>query len=70
MLHGKTPWTANTEFELVKNIETKPLIINPSLSAHTKDFITRCLKVHEKDRMSWDEVFLHPIFQGYFHQYA
>lgn len=70
MLHGKTPWTANTEFELVKNIETKPLIVNPTLKAETKDFLTRCLRVHEKDRMSWDEVFLHPIFQGYFHKYA
>lgn len=28
------------------------------------------LKIHEKERLSWDEVFLHPIFQGYFHKYA
>lgn len=21
MLHGKTPWSANTEYELIKNIE-------------------------------------------------
>jgi len=27
MLHGTTPWTAHTEFELVKNIETKALVI-------------------------------------------
>jgi len=31
LLHGRTPWTANTEFELVKNISTKPLQINPNL---------------------------------------
>lgn len=70
MLHGKTPWTAHTEFELVRNIEMKPLVMSPSLRPETKDFLTRCLKVHEKDRMSWDEVFVHPIFQGYFHQYS
>lgn len=23
MIHGRTPWSANTEFELIKNIETK-----------------------------------------------
>lgn len=70
MLHAKTPWTAHTEFELVRNIEMKPLVMSPSLKPETKDFLARCLKVHEKDRMSWDEVFVHPIFQGYFHQYS
>jgi serine/threonine protein kinase len=70
MLHGKTPWTAGTEFELVKNIESKPLNINSSLKPETKDFLTKCLKLQEKDRLSWDEVFLHPIFQGYFQKYA
>lgn len=54
MLHGKTPWTARTEFELVKNIETKPLIISPSLSHDCKDFLTKVLKTHEKERLSWD----------------
>lgn len=48
----------------------KPLFCSPTLKPETKDFLTRCLKVHEKDRMSWDEVFVHPIFQGYFHQYS
>jgi len=46
MLHGKTPWTAHTEFELVKNIETKPLQINPNLKPETKDFLTKCLQIH------------------------
>lgn len=46
MLHGKTPWTAHTEFELVRNIEMKPLVVSPSLKPETKDFLARCLKVH------------------------
>jgi len=32
MLHHKTPWTAGSVYELVNNIETKPLLINPNLS--------------------------------------
>jgi serine/threonine protein kinase len=27
MLHGRTPWTAKSEYELINNIETKPLKI-------------------------------------------
>lgn len=54
MLHGKTPWIANSEYELVKNIEQRPLQLNPSLKPDTKDFITRCLKIEEGPRISWD----------------
>jgi serine/threonine protein kinase len=48
MLHGRTPWTAHSEFELVKNIETKPLIINPAISEHATDFLQRTLALSEK----------------------
>jgi len=44
--------------------------MNDNLRPETKDFLSKCLKIHEEDRMSWDEVFLHPIFKGYFNQYA
>lgn len=26
----------------------------------------QCLQVHERDRISWDEIFIHPIFRGEF----
>ncbi len=55
---------------MVKNIETKALKMNDNLRPETKDFLSKCLKIHEEDRVSWDEVFLHPIFKGYFNQYA
>ena len=58
------------EFELVKNIETKPVKINEKLHPDTQDFIIKCLKIDEDNRMSWDQVFMHPIFKGYFKQYA
>lgn len=28
------------------------------------------MEKEEKDRLSWDEVFVHPIFKDYFRQYA
>ena len=65
-----TPWIANTEFELVRNIENKPLKVNPKLSPNTVDFLERCLKVKECDRISWDELFVHPIFDGYFKKFG
>jgi calcium-dependent protein kinase len=55
---------------LVKNIETKPLVIDSALKPTTRDFLEKTLKINEKERLSWDEVFLHPIFKGYFHTYA
>ena len=32
ILHGHTPWTARSEFELVNNITNKPLKISPNFS--------------------------------------
>lgn len=46
MLHGRTPWTAHSEFELVKNIETKPLIIDNSLSESAQDLLRRTLALN------------------------
>lgn len=62
MLHGRTPWTARSEYELVKNIETKPLFFNEKLSKETIDFIRKTLAIEEDKRMGWDELFRHPIF--------
>lgn len=62
MLHGKTPWIGKSEFDLIKKIESKPLEIDSSLSKDTIDFLKRTLAIYEKDRISWDELFAHPIF--------
>ncbi len=32
MLHGFTPWVANTELQLINGINTKPVIYDPSIS--------------------------------------
>ena len=61
LLHGMTPWPANNELQLINNINTKPIIFDPSVSDTSKDFIRRCLKKREDERMSWEEAFLHPL---------
>ena len=66
MLHGRTPWTATSEYKLIKTIETKPLEMDENLSEETKDFLRKSLEIKEDHRISWDELFTHPIFNGYF----
>ena len=67
-MHGRTPWTARSEFELIKNIETKPLKISDKLSPMVIDFLNKCLKIYEDERISWDGVFKHPIFGNRFNK--
>ena len=51
----------------MRNIEKQPLNIKrKNLSADTENFLRRCLKLKESERMSWDEIFVHPIFRGFF----
>jgi serine/threonine protein kinase len=67
MLHGYTPWTAKSEYQLIQNIMSIPLAIKRSdLNPVTVDFLKKCLEVEESKRFSWDELFLHPIFNGFF----
>lgn len=70
MLHGHTPWSARTQFELIHQIGNKPLSIDKDLSDESKNFIEMALQLEESNRPSWDEVFLHSIFKDHFQQYA
>ena len=45
MIYGHTPWPANNELELLKNIMTRPIPFDSSISSTTKDFIKKCLKI-------------------------
>jgi hypothetical protein len=36
------------------------------ISDDTKDFIWRCLKLEESDRIEWMEIYQHKIFVDYF----
>jgi serine/threonine protein kinase len=67
LLHGETPWRGNREYELANNIEHQPLAIRrKDLSPDTVSFLKGTLQIYEKDRLSWNEVFMHPIFNGLF----
>lgn len=61
MLHGFTPWPANNELQLINNINCKPIVFDPAISETSKDFIRKCLRKKEEDRMSWEEAFAHPV---------
>jgi hypothetical protein len=54
LLHHHTPWTAESVYELIKEIEAKPLLISSELSAATQDFLKGTLALQEKDRLEWD----------------
>ena len=61
MIYGHTPWPATNEIQLFNSIMTKPVPFDQNISEKSKDFIKRCLKIKEDDRMSWEEAFNHPI---------
>ena len=69
ILHGRTPWVAKSECQLYQNIMTQPLLIDPKLSENTKSFLVQTLKVREEERICWDDLFKHPIFNGYFDKF-
>ncbi|CAD8043843.1 unnamed protein product [Paramecium primaurelia] len=71
MLYGQSPWTAQSIPQLVKNIYTQPLVFHDSInqvSDNVKDFITKCLIIQEDERLSWQDVYHHPVFAQYFVQ--
>lgn len=63
-LTGKTPWTARSPPELLKNIRTQPLKFPANVPKDVQDVLTGCLQFDEDKRMSWDEIYRHPLFKG------
>lgn len=43
MLHGKTPWMANNELQLITAIHTQKVTYSKLISDTSRDFISRCL---------------------------
>lgn len=72
MVCGKLPWTGRSEYELLKNELNFPLFFPKEVpwKDNVKSFITGCLKIEEKDRFSWRDLYNHPIFEGMFEAYA
>ncbi|CAK66613.1 unnamed protein product (macronuclear) [Paramecium tetraurelia] len=68
-LFGKTPWTARSPAELLKNIRSQPLKFPTDkipVSQETLDLIIGCLQPDESKRFSWDEIYKHPAVAQYF----
>ena len=65
-MFGRVPWFGNSEYELIRNIETQPLRFPNEISKVTKDFLSKCLAKDESKRFSWDELLRHEVFEGYF----
>lgn len=63
MLYGKTPWTANSPYQLFENINTYPLDFpdKPIRSQEVKDLLKLMLIVEDRERISWIELFNHPL---------
>lgn len=65
MMVGKTPWTAKNLKELITNVTTKPVVFpdNIEISEESKKFIIDGLKIDEKERCSWKDIFQNKIIK-------
>lgn len=64
MLYGRTPWNGSSLEELRKNILTTELQFKlPQRSEKVKDLLKGMLTIDPKNRISWPEIFKHPICQ-------
>lgn len=63
MLYGKTPWSADSPYKLLENINNIPLDFpeKPVRSQEVKDLLKLMLIVEDKERISWLELFNHPL---------
>ncbi|CAD8144176.1 unnamed protein product [Paramecium pentaurelia] len=63
MVYGKQPWPCRDIPSYALNIKNQPLKfpVDKRVSDEYQDFIKKCLKKDEKDRISWDELFNHVI---------
>ncbi|EGR30134.1 protein kinase domain protein [Ichthyophthirius multifiliis] len=69
MLYGQYPFIARDLPSLISIIKQKVVReefqfpLEPQISEEVKNVIVRMLKYEEQDRISWDEIFKHPILQ-------
>ena len=67
MLTGNTPWPSSNHLELLQNMQKVPANFPSelSISQMMKNLILRCLAVNEEFRISWKELFEHPLHTNY-----
>ena len=65
LLYGKYPFMGLNDFDILKKIEnSKPDFSGVNLSANAKNFIERCLTVLPANRISWREIYEHPLIKS------
>ena len=59
MLYGRTPWIANSPFQLYQNIRKLKLEFDskPTRSDSIKLLIKKMLVIDDRHRISWPEIF-------------
>lgn len=62
MLFGKYPYMGMNDFDILKKIKSnRPDFSRMNISSDARDFIDRCLTVDPKKRISWAEIYEHPL---------
>lgn len=54
---------ASNELQLINAIKTQKIGYSKLISDLSKDFISKCLKNSEEQRLSWQEAFQHPLIK-------
>jgi serine/threonine protein kinase len=62
LIYGDYPFKGQTDPEIYKNImKNPPNFDKVNISDKARDFIQRCLTIDPKARISWKEVYSHPL---------
>jgi serine/threonine protein kinase len=62
LIYGDYPFKGVTDDDIINKIKaTRPNYSKVNISVKAKDFIERCLTVDPKLRISWKEVYSHPL---------
>lgn len=65
LLYGKYPYHGLSDLDILKKIEnTKIDFSGVNLSANAKDFIQRCMTDNPSNRISWREIYDHPLIKS------
>lgn len=69
LMFGRTPWNARSQVELINNILNQKIEFPESIASvsdSAKQFIVHCLQIEESERISWDQIYCHGLFEGHF----
>jgi serine/threonine protein kinase len=64
MIYGEYPYIGHSDDDiLIKIKEQRPNYSKVNISDNARDFIERCLTVDPDKRITWKEIYLHPILE-------